>query len=348
MAFDATTLLEARVAIQTAAASGMGKQELRIPTFGVLQAHMDSSPLLMPGFDANAVKKSVQQPVTVQVFKKQPLGTGTTRKCAGTGTGSTAAKPIVFQDIVEEFAVSQLEMMNNNLNEQDLFNRLLVRAMVSAYIRLEKLGVAHLEAIKSPINNGGYFGALVGGSKQLTFAQRLELWAGVEAEMNDNDFSGLTNFIGDSNTKAFAAYVGAQGAGNGTNLAYQEDNFNAYYSRFIQKGAGMFATEYFFEPGTIGFYPWTRPDFLDNGGKDIGTDIWTTFTDPVMGLRWELKVKKGCVNTAIVGLDGVTPVAGTEAGYVESFVLSTSYAFTEAYSSDASTGVFRYEVKALV
>ena len=345
MAFDATTLLEARVAIQTAAAAGMGKQELRMPNFGVLKAHLDSSPLLMPGFDANAVKKSVQQPVTVQVFKKQPLGTGTTRKCAGSGTGATAAKPIVFQDIVEEFAVSQLEMMNNNLSEQDLFNRLLVRAMVSAYTRLEKLGVAHLEAIKSPASNGNYFGALVGGAKQVSYVDRLNLWAGVEAEMNDNDFSGLINFVGDSSTKALSRYVGAQGAGNGVNLAYQEDAFTAYYSRFIQRGAGVFATEYFFEPGTIGFYPWTRPDFLENGGKDIGTDIWTTFTDPVMGMRWELKVKKGCVNAGILGLDGVTPVAGTEAGYVESYVLSTSYAFTEAYSSDTSTGVFKFEVK---
>lgn len=342
MAFDATTLLEARIAIQTAAAEGMGKQELRMPRFGTLQAHMDSSPLLMPGFDANAVKKSIQQPVTVQVFKKQPLGTGTTRKCAGSGTGATAAKPITFQTIVEEFAVSELEMQNNGLSEQDLFNRLLVRAMISGYTRLEVLGVAHLEAIKSPVNNGAYYPTTLGNAKRVNYADRLNLWAGVEAEMNDNDFPGLVNFVGDSNTRALSAYVGAQGAGNGVNLAYQEDVFKGYYSRFIQRGTGVFATEYFFEPGTIGFYPWTRPDFLSN--KDIGTDIWTTFTDPVLGMRWELKVRKGCVNTGILGLDGVTPVAGTEAGFVESYVLSTSYSFTEAYSSDSSTGVFKVEV----
>jgi hypothetical protein len=342
MAFDATTLLEAREYLSTPAAVGMGKQELRMPIFGALKAHMDSSPLLMPGFDANAVKKSTQQPVTVQVFKKQPLGTGRTRKCAGSGTGATAAKPITFLTIVEEFAVSELEMQNNNLSEQDLFNRLLVRAMVSAYTRLEKESVAHLEAIKSPLNNGGYFPTTTGNAKQVNYVDRLNLWAGVESEMMENDFSGMVNFVGDTVTKAISTYVGAQGAGNGVNLAYQEAAFNGYYSRFVQRGAAAYATEYFFEPGTIGFYPWTRPDFLSN--KDIGTDIWTTFTDPVMGMRWELKVKKGCVDAGIFGLDGVTPVAGTEAGYVESYVLSTSYSFTEAYSSDASTGVFKYEI----
>lgn len=343
MAYNATTLLEAREAFDTAASGGMNAQELRMPSFGALKAHIDSSPLLMPGFNANQLKKSTQQPVNIAVFKKQPLGTGTTRKCAGTGGGSTALKPIVFSTIVEEFALLELEMINNNLGYQDLFNRLLNRAMVSAYTRLEVQAVAHLEAIKSPVNNGAYFGPLVGGAKQLSYAQRLELWSGAEAEMMDNDFSGRMNFIGDSNTKAFASYVGAQGAGNGVNLAYQEENFSAYYSRFIQRGAGKFATEYLFEPGTIGFYPWTRPDFLN--GKDIGTDVWTTFTDPIMGMPWELKVKKGCIEAGVSGLDG-QPVKGTEAGYGESFVLSIDYSFTEAYSSDTSTGVFKYEVAA--
>ena len=78
-------------------------------------------------------------------------------------------------------------------------------------------------------------------------------------------------------------------------------------------------------------------------GKDIGTDVWATFTDPLMGMRWELKVKKGCIEAGVTGLDG-QPVKGTEAGYGESFVLSTDYSFTEAYSSDNSTGVFKYEV----
>ena len=341
MAFDSTTLLEARVAFDAAAAAGMNAQELRRPSFGALKAHIDNSPLLMPGFVANEQKKSTQQPVKVAVFKKQPLGTGTTRKCAGSGTGATALKPIAFQTIVEEFALLELEMINNNLSYQSLFNKLLDRAMVSAYTRLEQSAVAHLETIKSPVNNGDYFGPLTAGAKQLTYAQRLELWAGVEAEMNDNDFSGRVNFIGDSNTKAMATYVGAQGAGNGTNLAYQEENFTPYYSRFITRPTGAFAAEYFFEPGTIGFYPWTRPDFLM--GKDIGTDVWATFFDPIMGMRWELKVKKGCISAGVDNGSG-QPTSGTEAGYGESFVLSTDYAFTEAYSSDTSTGVFKYVV----
>lgn len=339
--FDATTLLEARAAFDTAASGGMNAQELRIPSFGALKAHMDSASLLMPGFKANDYRKSTQQPVFIDVFKKQALGTGTVRKCAGQGTGETAKKPISFLTIEEEFAVSELEMLNNQLSYQDLFNRLLQRRLVSAYTRLEKAAVAHLEAIKSPITNGSYFATTTGNAKQLTYAQRLELWAGMQAEMMDNDFTGRINFVGDSNTKAIAGFVGAQGAGNGTNLAYQEEDFTGYYSRFVQRGAGKFATEYFFEPGTIGFYPWIRPDFFN--GKDIGTDVWTTFTDPVMGMMWELKVKKGCVDAAINDASG-NPVTGTEAGYVESFVLSCDYSFTEAYSSDTSTGVFKTEI----
>ncbi len=341
MAYDATTLLQARVAFDTAASGGMNAQELRQPSFGALKAHIDSSPLLMPGFDANAVRKSTQQPVNIAVFKKQPLGTGTVRSCAGSGGGATALKPIVFNTIVEKFALLELEMINNNLSYQQLFNRLLNRAMVSAYTRLEVGAVNHFEAIKSPLNNGSYFATQTGAASQLTYAQRLELWSGMQAQMMDNDFTGRINFVGDSNTKAIAGYVGAQGAGNGVNLAYQEADYMGYYSRFVQRGAGKFATQYFFEPGTIGFFPWTRPDFV--AGKDIGTDVWATFYDPIMGMRWELKVKKGCVEAGLTGLDAL-PVTGTEAGYGESFVLSTDYSFTEAYSSDASSGVFKSEV----
>lgn len=340
MSFNATVLVEAREAFDSAASKGMEAKELRMPSFGAFQAHLDSSPLLMPGFAPNDLKKSTQQPLNIAVFKKQPLGTGTVRKCAGSGTGATALKPIVFQTIVEEFALLELEMINNNLSYQEAFNRLLMRAMVSAYTRLEVQAVAHFETLKSPVNNGAYFPTTTGNAKVLTYAQRLELWAGVGAEMMDNDFSGAMNFVGDSNTKAIAGYVGAQGAGSGVVLNYQQEDFNGYYSRFVQRPAGAFAAQYFFEPGTVGFYPWTRPDFLR--GVDISTDVWSTFTDPIMGMRWELKVKKGCIPAGVLGLDGTTPVVGTEAGYGESFVISTDYSFTEAYSSDSSTGVFKY------
>lgn len=335
MAYSATTLLEARKDILNAQAAGVTRNELRMPIYGALKAHLDNTPLLIPGFNIEDLRKYTGQPTKIGVMTKGAAGSGTSRKCAGTGTGTTAQKPLTFTTIVEEFAVSYLESATNQLDYQRMFTFQLAERLRSANTRLDVLGVAHLEAIKSTVNNGTRYGTSLASAKRVPFADYNRLAGRLTTEMVGNDFAGLMDIVASPNLTDMWKYVQNQGGQNGENLSYQTGDFRLYPDRFVADGTGVDSTAYVFAPGTIGLFPWTNQ--LARAGKDIGTDIWDTFTDPTTGITWELKVKKGCA-------DSSSTVTGGEADYVESFVLSAEFAFTEAYTSTGDTGVYKYEV----
>lgn len=339
MAYDATTLLEARAAISAANTGVMGRNELRMPSFGAFRAHVDNAPLLVPGLDITDLRKFTDQPTKIPVRVRGAQGTGTTRKCAGTGTGTTALKPIAFQGIEEEWAVSYLEMAKNGLSYQDAFNFQLMERLRSAYTRLETISAAHLETLKSTVNRGTKYKTTVAGAKQIPYRKINRFYGGINAEMQANDFNGLVDVVASPNLAEAWNYIQGQGGNNAQNLGFQLSDYNPYFSRFIADGSGVEATAYAFVPGTIGVLPWINQ--LARDGKDTGTDIWTTFTDPIYGITWELKIKKGCADSSPANGGSV---AGGEADYVESFVLFGEFAFTEAYSSTADTGVYKYEV----
>jgi hypothetical protein len=339
MAFDATTLLEARAAITAANNGTMGRNELRMPSFGAFRAHVDNAPLLIPGLDIQDLRRYTDQPTRIPVRVKGAPGTGTTRKCAGTGTGTTALKPLSFIGIEEEFALSDLEMRKNELNYQDAFNFLLMERLRSAYTRLEIISAAHLETIKSTVNAGTKYKTTVAGAKRVPYRKINRFYGGLNAEMQRNDFNGLVDVVASPNLAEAWNYIMMQGGNNAQNLGFQVSDYNPYFSRFVADGAGVEATAYAFVPGAIGVMPWINQ--LHREGKDIGTDVWTTFTDPIYGITWELKMKKGCADSSPANGGSV---AGGEADYVESFVLFSEFAFTEAYTSTADTGVYKYEV----
>lgn len=335
MAYSATTLLEARKDILDAQTAGVTRNELRMPMYGAFKAHLDNTGLLIPGLDITDLRKFTGQPTKIGVLTKGAAGSGTARKCAGTGTATTAQKTLAFTTIVEEFAVSYLESATNQLDYQRMFNFQLAERLRSAYTRLDVLAVAHLEAIKATVNGGTRYGTTVANAKQVPFKDYDRLAGRLSTEMLGNDFAGLLDIVASPNLADMWKYVQNQGGQNGENLAYQNADFRTYYDRFIVDAAGVDSTAYLFTPGTIGVFPWTNQ--LARAGKDIGTDIWDTFTDPVMGVTWELKVKKGCA-------DSSATITGGEADYVESFVLSAEFAFTEAYSSTGDSGVYKYTV----
>jgi hypothetical protein len=330
MAFDPTQLLEARGQINDAMTGKLNANNLRIPYFGAAQALLTGAPMLIPGL--SEMKKSVEQPVKLPVFNKVAPGTETLRKCAGTGTGSTAYITPVFQGITEEFSLNDLEHQNNEVSRDLAFAYLLSQKTRAIYARLDAICLAFLESQKATVNRGTYFTTFTAGAKRVAYSQREELFAGVEAEMRDNSFYGTADIVAGNNMKAVYDRQWAQGSNNGVNLQYQLGNFNPYFTS-VPKGAGVFDTAYAFEAGTAGLFTWLRPDF--RRGRDIGTDVWMTMRLPALpgmteGLEVEVKVKYGCVG---------------EAAYNESYVLHVDASTVAAYAELAGdTGIYKYEL----
>lgn len=330
MAFDPTKLLEARGQINDAMTGKLNANNLRIPYFGAAQALLAGATGLFPGL--SDLKKSSEQPIKLPVFNKVAPGTETLRKCAGIGTGSTAYVTPVFSGITEEFNLSDLEFMNNEVSRDLAFAYLVSQKSRAIYARLDAQCQAFIESQKASVNRGTYFGTTLANAKRVPYAQREELFGGIEAEMRDNSFYGTADIVAGNNLKAIYDRQMAQGSNNGTNLQYQLGNFNPYFTT-VAKGAGVFDTAYAFEAGTVGLFTWLRPDF--RRGRDIGTDVWMTFRLPpapgmAEGLEVELKVKYGCIG---------------EAEYNESYVMHVDAATVAAYAEAAGdTGIYKYEL----
>jgi hypothetical protein len=328
MAFDPTDLLRATATI--AQASTFSKNNLRVPYYGAAAALLGGADTLIRGL--GDLKTSSAQPLSIPVFNKVPAGTGTLRKCAGSGDGATALVPVVYEGITEEFNLNDLDTQGNSITRDAAFAYLVQQKASNIYKRIDDKALAFLEANKATVNNGTYFDAGAGGAKQVPYDQRLEFFAGVQAEQGANSFTGITDIVGGYNLKAIYDLQRAQGTGNAVNSSYQTDNYNTYFTN-VPNGVGVRDTAYVFESGTVGAFPWLRPDFRRT--KDIGTDVWMTYRLPPMfgmaqGLEVELKVKYGCQG---------------EAEYTESYVMHIDIAFLSAYAqTTGDSGVYKLEI----
>jgi hypothetical protein len=335
MAFDSTTaLLEARAAIGSATSTGFDKNELRMPMFGALRAHLDNAPLLSPGLNLQDLRKYTGQPTRIPVRKKGISGTVTNeRACADTGSAAGGFKDLSFVTLHKGFAISYLSTMTNQFDYNAQMALNLAETLRLLYTDLDTRAVAHYELLKSTVNGGTRYATTVAGAKRVPFKDYDRLPGRLTTEMMGNDFSGLMDIVASPNLTDAWKFVQNQGSQNGQNLAYQTGDFRLYPDRFIADGTGVDSTAYVHAPGTVGVFPWINA--LHRKGEDIGTDVWTTFTDPVYGITWELKMKRSCANTGVVG---------QEADLVESWGLTAEFAFTEQYSSNGDTGVYKYEV----
>jgi hypothetical protein len=328
MAFDPTDLLRATAAINQAAK--FGQNNLRVPYRGAAAALLGGSDMLIRGL--GDLKESSAQPLSIPVFNKIAAGTGTLRKCAGSGDGATALVPVVYEGFTEEFNLNDLDTQGNSITRDMAFAYLVREKANNLYGRIDARALAFLEANKATVNNGTYFDTSLAGAKQVPYDQRSEFFAGVQAEQAANSFNGITDIVAGYNLKAIYDLQRAQGAGNAVNSSYQTDNYNTFFTN-VPNGPGVRDTAYIFEQGTVGAFPWLRSDF--RRGKDIGTDVWMTYRLPPMagmteGLLVELKVKYACQG---------------EAEFTESYVMHVDIAFLSAYAqTTGDSGIYKLEV----
>jgi hypothetical protein len=332
MAFDPTLLLEARARIENATSGKITQNNLRVPYFGAAAAFIAGADQLIRGVPE--LKKSSIQPTSIPVFNKVPAGTGTLRKCAGTGTGSTALVPVVYEGITEEFSLGTIELQGNAVDRNAAVDYMLAQKTKNIYKRINDKALAFLEANKASVNNGTYFSTSTANAKRVPYAQRNELFAGMQAEQMANSFTGMTEVIAGFNLGSVYGFQQNQGANNNVNLQYQLQNIDPYFTS-IPNGPGVFDTAYAFEAGTVGMFSWLRPDFVI--GEDIGTDVWMTMDLAPMpgmdqGLEVEAKIKKECVG---------------EADFRYSVVLHIDVAFLSAYAeTTGDTGIYKTELLA--
>ena len=343
MAFTPTVLLNGLVSVGEVNGLVFQENERRRSKYGALEAHVQGTPMLIPASRLTDLRTSEERVTSIDTFKKEPLGSGTARKCVGTGTGTTARTPLVYSTIMEEFSISTLEHTNNLTRQQEAFNHLLNEKLKSMASRADTLAVANLEANKSVVNAGSIYA--FGTAPFDTAAHKVPntldknlFFNNVSVEMQENDFDGQYWNIASTSQKALIRFANLQGAGNATNLAALDDDFSHFTSnRVTNADAAIESTSYMMTPGTVAMISWINT--LERNGAVAGQDKWESFDDP-FGLlgRIGLKINETCT-------DNSGSFAGAQADLVTSYVLSVDLAFVAAFTSDTDTGIYKYEIE---
>jgi hypothetical protein len=313
--------------------------ELRKSNYGALEAARESTSLLLPASTIESIRKAETQTESVTTFQREADGTGTDRACSGTGIGTTAVTDVTWSTLMEEFTVSAAESLGNQYNYQEMFNNLFMQRLRSLYTRIDALVVAQLEASFAAGDGTKYLN--YNGAKQVPLndhdaaTNRAAFWINyMKAEMRQNDYSNNLMLVGDSMMSANTSALINQGVSTATNTAFQYGGLGWNFTNGITNNTGRDATAYVFQKGQIGLLNWTSGIY---NGTDWGTEVWSTFKDPVYGFDLELKVNRSCT-------DNSGSFAGAEADRVESFVISADFATPVAYSSTANTGIYKYEL----
>lgn len=316
--------------------------ETRGSVYGALDAAKMGTPLLIPAGEIQRMKESTQQTSSIDTFKKEAEGNGTTVTCEGSGKGATARTNLSWATISEGFELSAIDMANNRYTYEEMFQFRFEEKMKNIYKRLDSAVSAALEANFSPGagNNFPIFNDAfqVSLSNYSIETNRQAQWLGkAKSDFVKNDFDpDDLMFVGDSNMMVITEAMRNQGSNTDTKLDYQFMGTSFKFTNRITNNTGRYATAYGFKKGAIGIVNWVPKLFRD--GRDNGTDVWTTFVDPRYGITFGMKVTKKCADSSSI-LSGFDSTAD----YKETFQIFTHYALPTAYSSDSYTYISKYE-----
>jgi len=316
--------------------------ETRGSVYGGLDAATQGIGLLLPKSTIQSIKEADQQTVKVDVFKREDEGVDTAFACDATGDGSTARQSLVWEPFVEKFRISHGDLAANRYTYEEMFQMRFEEKLKAFYKRVDEYIVSILEGAYS--SGAGDSFTLYNDAFQVPSddyditTNRAARWLSkVKSDFMKNDFSGDNiRFLGNANLMEIVSSMQAQGNQTATNLGFQFQGVDFKFTNRITNNTGMYATAFGYENGAFGIIDWIDPLFRK--GKDIGTDIWTSFIEPRYGIRMAMKVKRKCAdNTSI--LSGMTMGADFE----ESFQIGAQVTVPTAYSSDAYSYISKYE-----
>lgn len=346
--FTSSELLTRAVAVAATMSAGIQKGELRGNLNGSLDAIIQSTPDLIVGGAATIadLKTRPDHLIRVPVMKRTTRTVGSTRTCATSTTQDDSALVTPTWTTVTDggFRVNLSTTYGNMYSFEQQFQNSFQQSIRILHEKLALDTLTFLEANKA--TSAGQVGNLMtwnalNGQQENTLANKDNYFGYAYAEMQQNKYSGPYMHVHTLGSMSFEiARQAAQGAGNSTNLAWQNGLGWMHFGEQQFTGAsGMTGSSYIFTPGTCGILNWNRPDFRAN--LNLGDmEVWTTVPDPIYsGITWEMKMKRSCGD----GNSGNTGGVGYENAQLVSFELSADFSRLARYTSTAGdTGIMKY------
>ncbi len=331
--------------------SELDRQELRQQEYGFIDMGMRSTPLLLNTVNQQTIMNSWGAPATqIPVFSKN-VGTATasTMTCAFPVADADAALvSVTFINASVGFRIiPRMTDQSDIVNEAQDFMRQFSDKEEALADFLEDAIYAALDTAKATtynsafIGGGSKYGALVGDAIQVTAAQAEFFFNDGKSIMQADNFrrNGL-EVIGDAQLPSTVNQYVNQGAGNGTNSAFQFNGYTFTYSNSTVTTGGATSTGFIMPAGSIAIVSKVSPDAKMNRVSQSDGIRWSAETSQLLGgLEIELMVKDECADVS-----AITGNADDTNALVKSYQMGLNVAIVTPYNTGTNGGIKKFDI----
>jgi hypothetical protein len=325
------------LAYQAMEADKYDKHENRKPlNYGAINAVMSDTENTVNADELEKAHTASERTTQIPVLKRGDFSS--TRVTSGASctmidnASTSAYVGLTWSFYKNGFSMVPAQYKNNQIGyNRDFAHKmsLLVDDVLSV---LDTAAISLLETNKSQVNNAdGNPYDYTANTIVVPTTDQEHFFNEVMPMMFQNDLPSTLKMVASPRVMAYISRINAQGAGNSTNLAYQEylgQEFN--YDRFLSIPTSYRDVIYMFAPGSTGMLQWIHSDFRENAVTGDGMQYGTMEIIP--GLTVGVRRKTTCAdNSTETGDDG-------DSGSIkDQFTIEFYYSFVTAYNSVPST-----------
>ena len=345
--------------IRTDYKNNFDKHEQRPSNYGALDLIRKQSKDPGSLVDADLVQKANEafgRDIKVTVFDHQDVTLQSVRTCAIQTSGLTS-KLIGISKVTYAFGIEMTPMQyyNNAIGYITDFQKQFYAKSLKLADTMDTASINLLEVEKNsfwPADMLAYYGQN-GDTFQVANSEKEDLYNLIQSISRTQDFYAAPDILTNPRGMGTVRRLGAQGAGNSVNQAFQFAGYNWYESNRVTNRTvladGVTATNvestlYSVQPGSIGLI--TVADPQAKVGETAGPKEWYTVPNPVAGIpQMGVFYQADCADQSALQ-------AGTGTGWMtqvkkESFQFSVDVYYIAGYNSNKATRyqpITKYEI----
>jgi hypothetical protein len=322
-------------AITKASGTVMGSSEFRDYEHSTLKKLLSGESDVFTNL--NQLKESIEQPTKVDLHKKVYTASGTTKAAAHAAAAfpDSFTKDVTYLKKVQTFKVSYKQAANNRLGYDGILQHEIKNKLQSLYLDLSTYGIDWLNTNRSQVGVDSLmlFDDVTNFQFDNVAGDKDYFFEYMKSAMIKNKFNGMIDVVGDQRIAARYRKLAANGISNADNTAYQLPGIDLVEEPQMISSAG--GSAFAWQKGLVGMTTWNERVNREGAGA-IGNSegLFTTFVDPILGIAYDLHVKRGVADTSAS--------AGNVQDIVDEYELSAIYTVQGAWESTAlATPIFK-------
>lgn len=327
------------------------RQELRQQEYGYINMSAASTPFLVNQINRGIIENSWGAPATqIPVFSKN-VGTATASTLTCTfpdEDGNATLMNVTFISAHAGFRIiPRMTDQSDIVSEAQDFMRLYSDKEEALADFLEAAIYTALDTAAASTSNSGFigagtkYGALVGDAIQVSQVQSEFFFNDAKSIFQADNFrrNGL-QVIGDAQLPSTVNQYVNQGAGNGTNSAFQFNGYSFQYSNSTVTTAGAQSTGFIMPQGSVAIISKVSPDAANNRSSQASGIRWTSEQSALLGgLDIELMVTDECADVS-----AETGNADDTNALVKKYQMGLNVAIVTPYNTGTNGGIKKFDI----